>query len=376
MPQRSPLFNIHRSLGAKFVDFAGWEMPVYYSMIKDEHLATRNYAGLFDVSHMGQLLVEGPEALNFLQKHTSNDVTKLKVGRAQYSFIPNENGGVVDDVIIYKRGETEFLIVVNASNTFKAYKCLSGNQVKGATVKDVSENYALIAVQGPMAREIVRKAGLYPECPDEDQFKPFNFIDRKFAGRNITIACTGYTGEDGVEVFCPPDQAELIWTRLMEEGRDAKPAGLGARDTLRIEAGLPLYGHELSETLVPVGINYDWVIKLNKGPFVGKSVIEKTIEKGPKFKLVGVEVVDPAVLRSDMKLFSADGGELIGWVSSGTKIPTIANSVGLAFMRTELLEREVPIVTEIRGKSIRLKKIPLPFYKRTVKKFNQVSLLK
>jgi aminomethyltransferase len=375
MSQHTPLYNSHKALGAKFVDFAGWEMPVYYTMIKDEHLATRHHVGLFDVSHMGQLLVDGPEALAFLQKHTTNDVSKLKIGRAQYSFVANENGGVVDDIIVYRRGDSEYLLVVNASNTYKMFHWLSGNQTKNVSVNDVSANYALIAVQGPRAREVLRRTGIYPNCPGEDAFKPFSFIDLKFAAKNITVACTGYTGEDGVEIFCPPEIAELVWTRLLEEDPGVKAAGLGSRDTLRIEAGFPLYGHELSETLVPVGLGYDWVIKLNKGPFNGKAVMEKALEKGPKFKLVGVEVIDLAVLRSDMKIFLADNGELVGWVSSGTKLPTIQNSVGLAFLKSEIGDAETPLLTEVRGKSIRLKRIPLPFYKRSSKQFNEGKLI-
>lgn len=372
MSQRTPLYDTHKELGAKFVDFAGWEMPVYYTMIKDEHLATRNHVGLFDVSHMGQIFVDGPEALAFLQRHTTNDLSKLKVGRAQYSFVGNENGGVVDDIIVYRRGDSEFLLVVNASNTSKVFHWLSGNQTKNVSVRDVSADYALIAVQGPKAREIIRKSGIFPDCPDENGFKAFTFIDREFAGKNITIACTGYTGEDGVELFCPPEIASLVWTRLLEEDPEARAAGLGSRDTLRIEAGFPLYGHELSDTLVPVGLGYDWVIKPNKGDFIGKAVMEKALQSGPKFKLVGVEVVDMAVLRADMKIFHAESGELVGWVSSGTKLPTMPNSVGLAFLRSELVTSEpvnsgLPLLTEIRGKSIRLRTIPLPFYRRSVR---------
>ena len=370
--KKTPLYENHKAAGAKFTEFGCWLMPVTYSGLVDEHHSVRNGAGLFDVSHMGEITVRGPEAAAFLQYITSNDISKLTVGAAQYSLLLNPDGGVVDDIIVYKFADDDYFLCVNASNTPKDFAWLTKHNRFNCKVTDESADYSQVALQGPRSREILAKLlKVDAKSIAVEQFPAFTFrrttISLPSQGETkVIVACTGYTGEDGFEIFAPAAAGPSLWETLLELGRDVplKPAGLGARDTLRLEVCYPLHGHELSDTVSALSSGVGWVIKFNKGDFVGKEPLEREKATGVKRRLVGLEVTDRGIIREGAKLFTADGQSEIGWVTSGTKPPTVDRAVALGFVPENLSALDTELKAEVRGKLLAVKVIAKPFYKR------------
>lgn len=369
--KRTPLYQNHQKAGAKFVPFAGWEMPVQYTGVIEEHKAVRSSAGLFDVSHMGEVIISGPHALALLQYVTSNDVSKLTVGKAQYSVLPNKQGGVVDDIIVYRLAEQEYLVCVNASNAEKDFQWITANNKFGADVRNASSEYAQIAIQGPRAMGIFAK---FLSCDSErvslESFPSFTVRTDKFKTSNgktieFLAARTGYTGEDGVEIFCKSADASAVWEGLLAAGADAGlvPIGLGARDTLRLEACYPLYGHELTDSISALSSGVGWVVKLNKGEFIGREALLEHKAQGLKSKLVGLEVTDRGIVREGTLLFE-NGGAEIGHICSGTLSPTLGTAVALGFVPPRLSEIGTELQAEVRGRRISVRVRSTPFYKR------------
>lgn len=359
-PMQTSLHDIHVEAGARMVDFAGWSMPVQYSGVIDEHRAVRQAAGLFDVSHMGEFRVSGPESEAFLQSMTPNDVTRLAPGRAHYSGLLTESGTYVDDLLIYRLGDEEFLLVVNAANRAKDFAWLESHSIEGIELEDVSSSYALLALQGPAAREILR--GL-ASC-DLNAIRYYAFEEAEVAGENAIVSRTGYTGEDGFELYLEPSAAPEIWRRLISAGSSLGlvPAGLGARDTLRLEAGMALYGHEIDEATTPLEAGLDWVVKLDQGEFLGRDALLAQRQSGPKKKLIGLEVQGRGIARQGHAVV-VDGVE-VGRVTSGTWSPTFEKAIGMAHVPAELAEVDRDLTLDVRGRSVPARVVALPFYKR------------
>lgn len=360
--KRTALFDVYAKHGGKTIDFGGWDLPVQFSSIKEEHEAVRTKAGLFDVSHMGEVVVQGPDALHYLQKLVTNDVSKLTNGQAQYTVMCNENGGTVDDLLIYKRADDDYLLVVNASNLEKDVDWMQRHVEGDVTVTDVSDQYALLALQGPAAQSILQK--LTDEPLDAISF--FRFKENvNLQGHSILVSRTGYTGEDGFELYGSPDALVALWPILLEAGKEEGllPAGLGARDTLRFEAGLPLYGQELSETISPLEAGLGFVVKVNKDvDFIGKAALAAQKENGIPRKLVGLEMIDKGIPRTGYKVFIGD--EEIGQVTTGTQSPTLKKNIGFAIIHREHSDLETVVEVEIRNKRLKATIIGTPFYKR------------
>jgi aminomethyltransferase len=376
--KRTVLFDCHKKAGAKFTDFGGWEMPVQYSGLIDEHQNTRINAGLFDVSHMGEIFVSGAEALEFLQFVTTNDVSKLTIGKAQYSFLLNETGGVIDDIIVYRLAEDRYLICVNASNVEKDFSWLKTKNTTSAVIENCSEDYAQIAIQGPKAQsilsELLKKSGSTEDlsCQKNFSIKEISLSTNQNSKTNLLVARTGYTGEDGFEVFLKQDFGVWLWESLLELGQNygLKPVGLGARDTLRLEAALPLYGHELNAELSVLGVGYKWAIKPDKGNFVGRESIVKEWATGSQYKLFGVEVLDRGIIRDGAKIFiDEELTKEVGWVTSGTFSPTLNRAIALAYLDQKnffgtSLGNGTEIFAELRGRALKVAITDLPFYAR------------
>ena len=376
--KRTVLYDCHKKLGAKFTEFGGWEMPVLYSGLVDEHNTVRTGVGIFDVSHMGEVFVRGDRAEEFLQYITSNDLSKVGPGQAQYSLLLNERGGVVDDIIVYVLGKNDYLICVNAANTEKDYAWMTSKNTFGVTIENRSAEFAQIAIQGPKAREVVQTLlHLAPSAVSATAFRPFTFRRMKWetapGAPEIIVACTGYTGEDGFEIFCPTEAGPQLWNSLMEVGAPygLKPAGLGARDTLRLEVCYPLHGHELSDDLPATGCGVSWVIKFDKGEFLGKKALLEVKEQGLKQTIVGLEVLDPGIIREGAKLYPAEAtspetSSPIGVVSSGTKPPTVGKAIGIGFVPPSHAKVGPPLKAEVRGKLLSVKTVSRPFLKPPV----------
>lgn len=370
--KRTPLYECHKAAGAKFTEFGGWEMPVQYSGLVDEHNTVREKVGMFDVSHMGEVSVKGPQALEALQYMTSNNVSKLFPGKAQYSLLTNEQGGVVDDIIVYHLADGEYLVCVNAANADKDFAWMTQQNAFDCIIENVSAEYAQIAVQGPAAASVVTE--LLELSDDElssDNFPFFCFQETHSQGAklkdiDLLLARTGYTGEDGFEIFCAAEESTRIWDGLMEVGKayGLKPAGLGARDTLRLEACLPLHGHELSDDINALESGLGWVVKLKKGEFIGRDVLEKVKKEGPERKLVGFRVLDKGIVRDGAPIFTAEGTK-IGISTSGTKTPTVGVAIGLGFVEAAHAEIGTVLLAEVRGKSLKIELVPTPFYRRS-----------
>jgi aminomethyltransferase len=345
------------------VPFGGWDMPVEYSGITAEHLAVRTAAGLFDVSHMGQIELAGPNALAAVQHMTSNDAGKLQVGQAQYSALTTPQGTFVDDVLVYRMGPSHFLLVVNASNIDKDHAWIV-EQAKAAgevAVVNSSDRYALIAVQGPKARAIVQALTAVPL----DTIKYYWFAHGEIAGIRGTVSRTGYTGEDGYEIFVPPQFAPNLWTALMTAGKEhgLVPCGLGARDTLRLEAAMRLYGNDMDDTTTVVECDLGWIVGWNKPEFLGHEVLKKQKAEGTARTLVGFEMTEPrAIARQGYAVHH--GGAAVGRVTSGTQTPFLKKAIGMAYVPTALAAPGTEIAIEIRGRACAAKVVPLPFYKR------------
>jgi aminomethyltransferase len=358
----TPLNALEHELGGRMVDFGGWELPVQFSSILDEHRAVRERAGIFDVSHMGELTVSGPAALQLLQQTTCNDVSKLENGRCQYNGLLYPTGGFVDDILIYKRADGDYFVVVNASNSDKDYEWLI-DCAKGldAAVENVSERYAQLAVQGPRSEELLQPL----TDIDLQSMKYYRFAIGSVEGVPAIVSRTGYTGEDGFEIYVSPDESERIYRRVLEAGRPFQllPCGLGARDTLRLEAKMALYGNDIDHSTTPVEADLGWIVKLEKGDFYGRDVLKREQTDGPRRKLVGFEMVDRGIGRHGYPV--VQGGEEVGVVTSGTQSPTLKKAIGLAYLplAASAVGQEFDVV--IREKATRARVVPTPFYKRT-----------
>ncbi len=359
-PRSTPLFDSHLEAGAKMVDFAGWKMPVQYAGVIDEHRAVRDAAGLFDVSHMGEVSVRGPAAEAFLQSITPNDVSKLVPGRAHYSGLLTDEGTYVDDLLVYRLGENDFLLVVNAANAINDFAWLESHSIDGVELTDVSDQYALLALQGPKARGILASLTSH----DLDLLKYYRFVVDEVAGMEVIISRTGYTGEDGFELYLTPDLAPRMWTELMKAGESVglQPAGLGARDTLRLEAAMALYGHEIDDTKTPLEAGLNWVVKLGKGEFIGREALVDQHEKGLSNKLIGFEVVGRGIARQGHVV--KDGDREVGRVTSGTWSPTFEKAIGMAYVPVALAEIGTDLTIDVRGRIVPARVVELPFYKR------------
>lgn len=361
--KHTPLNAEHRRLGARLVDFGGWEMPVQYSGVIDEHKIVRSSVGLFDVSHMGELMISGRGANDFLQKMTTNDVSKIEVGQAQYSALCKEDGGVIDDIIVYRRGVDSFLVCVNASNIEKDEQWLREHlPTAGVVFENESSAYGQIAVQGPKARELVSKL----VDIDISHLKYYWFAEGKVLGQPSIIARTGYTGELGYELYIPAHAAPRIWSALVEAAQPygGKPCGLGARDTLRLEMGYLLYGNDMDESINALECGLGWVTKFAKGDFSGSKALLAQKEKGLGKQIVGLQMVDKAIARHGYRVFSAatDGREL-GWVTSGTVAPSLGINIGMAYVPAEFSAPETEIFVDIRGERKLARVCKKPFYK-------------
>ncbi|MBB6284633.1 glycine cleavage system aminomethyltransferase GcvT [Geobacillus subterraneus] len=362
MLKRTPLFPVYARYGAKMVEFGGWEMPVQFSSIKEEHEAVRTRAGLFDVSHMGEITVRGRGSLAFLQKLMTNDVAKLRPGRAQYTLMCDENGGTVDDLLIYQKGEDDYLLVVNAANTEKDFTWLSEHADDGVRLEDVSAETAQLALQGPAAERVLQKL----TNVDLSTLRPFSFQDDvEAAGVKALVSRTGYTGEDGFELYCQAKDAITLWEAILTAGAEdgVLPCGLGARDTLRFEACLPLYGQELSATISPLEAGLGFAVKTEKEtPFIGQAMLKRQKEAGPPRRLVGIEMIDKGIPRHGYRVFAAD--EEAGFVTTGTQSPTLKKNIGLALVKAEAAAIGQEVEVDIRGKRLKATIVPTPFYKR------------
>ena len=356
--KKTPLVDEHVKLGAKMVDFAGWFMPVQYSGLKEEHLNVRNHVGLFDVSHMGEIRVKGPKSLETLQWLTTNDVAKLKANEAQYSLLPNEDGGLVDDIIVYcLEPEKDYLVCVNASNKDKDWNWMLGHN-KGADLTDESEKWAQIAVQGPKALALIDQVTNL----SASKLKPFQLVRGKFKNAEIIVATTGYTGEKGGEIFVEKSGAAELWRALIEKGQafGVKPIGLGARDTLRTEMKYSLYGHEIDDVLNPYAAGLGWVIKPAAKDFVGKAKILAAKEKGLTHQLVGFQLLEKGIPRQGYELFSTSGAP-IGKVTSGTHSPSLDIGIGIAYVAAPCASVGTQILVDIRGRKIKAQVCSTPF---------------
>jgi len=360
--KKTPLNEVHRATGAKMVPFGGWDMPVEYSGLIAEHTAVRKAAGLFDVSHMGELEVEGPGALPFLQRVTSNNVAKLVDGQAQYSALPTAGGAPIDDVIVYRRSADRYLLVANAGNVEKDFRWLEGQHPEQCTLRDRSGDYALLALQGPTSQAVLQ--GL--TSLDLSKVAFYHFSEGDVAGHPVTVSRTGYTGEDGFEIFVPPDAAVDLWYRLMETGREKGliPAGLGARDTLRLEARMCLYGNDMDETTTLVEAGLGWIVSLDdvKGDFIGRGVLEEQKKNGPLRRLVGFEMVGRGIARHGYPVHL--GGQQVGAVCSGTYSPSLQTNIGLCYLPTPHSSAGSVFDVEVRGRRVEARVVPTPFYKR------------
>jgi aminomethyltransferase len=337
-------------------------MPVSYSGVLKEHEAVRTKMGLFDVSHMGEIRVDGPEALAYLQWITSNDLNLLQDRQAQYNLLMNPEGGVVDDIIIHRLGPQSYFICVNASNTDKDFEWLSKNQKNfKVKVENRSLKFSQIALQGPLSSSLMKS--VFPSI-DVSDLKYFHFVEGRQDGWDVLIARTGYTGEDGFEIYCYNKDAVALWSVLLEKGRPMGlvPCGLGCRDTLRLEMAYPLYGHELTDEITPLEANLGWVVKLTKGDFLGRSVLLRQKEEGLKRKRIGFILIDEGIARADYPIVS--NGEKIGWVSSGTYSPSLDKSIGCGYVPVSFTPVGAKLEIEIRGKKKRAEVVATPFYRR------------
>jgi aminomethyltransferase len=359
-PKRTPLYEAHRRAGAKMVEFAGWQMPVQYQGVIEEHLAVRGAAGLFDVSHMGEIEVRGSAALELCQRITANDVARLQVMEAQYNLLLNEQGGVIDDVIVYRVKPDAFFFCVNAANSDKDFAWIRDHADGAVEVENQSAMYAQLALQGPAAPVILQPL----TALDLSQLKSFHCAFADVIGVRCMVARTGYTGEDGFELYCHASDAEKLWNGLLAAGRPAGlvAIGLGARDTLRLEKAYPLYGHELDDTTTPLEAGLQWVTKLSKPVFIGREALMKQQVEGVRRKLIGLELSQPGIARADYPLLKSS--RKIGRVTSGTQSPSLGKAIALGYVASEEAEIDNAIDVEIRARQVRAKIVPLPFYRR------------
>lgn len=350
----TPFTDIHIALGAKMHEFAGFNMPIEYTSINDEHLTVRKNVGVFDVSHMGEIWVKGPKALNLLQYVTTNDVSKLSVGQAQYSCFPNGKGGIVDDIIVYRYEPEKYMLVVNASNTEKDWNWLNANNQVGAELENASDHTAQLAVQGPKATELLQKL----TSVNLSEIPYYHFEVGEFAGvKNVILSNTGYTGAGGFELYFYPEHAVQIWNALFDAGKEfgIKPIGLGARDTLRLEKGYCLYGNDIDDTTSPIEAGLGWITKFVDGKnFIDRPLLEKQKAEGTSRKLVRFELIEKGIPRQGYDIVNAQD-EIIGRVTSGTMLPESRIGIGMGYVNTPYFKNGEPIFIKIRNKNMEAK---------------------
>lgn len=358
--KRTPLFDIHADLKAKMVDFGGWNMPIQYSGILQEHHAVRTAVGLFDVSHMGEIEIRGPEAAKQVDFVSTNNAARLKTGQAHYSALLYEHGGFIDDILVHKVSDSHFFLCVNASNQDKDFEHIRASKRFDARAEFTSDRYAQLAIQGPKALATLQKL----TEADLAGIKYYWFVDGFVDGAPARIAHTGYTGEDGFEVYIAPDSAAQIWKAIMNVGKQfgIRPCGLGARNTLRLEAKMALYGHELTASVNPLEADLAWIVKLEKGEFVGRAALESTLERGITRKLAGFEMTGRGIARDGHEVW-IDGAPA-GWVTSGGPSPTLNKNIGLCYLPVEKAVPGVPIQVLIRDTPVEGVTVATPFYKR------------
>lgn len=358
--KNTALTSTHEALGAKMVPFAGYNMPVQYEGVNAEHETVRNDVGVFDVSHMGEFLIEGPQALNLIQKISSNDASKLTIGKAQYSCLPNDDGGIVDDLIIYKIKEETYLLVVNASNIEKDWNWIASKNDVGATMRNLSEDYSLLAIQGPKAIEAMQSITSH----DLSAIKFYNFVVGDFAEiKHVIISATGYTGSGGFEIYCKNTEVKQIWDKVIEAGASfgIKPIGLAARDTLRLEMGYCLYGNDIDDTTSPIEAGLGWITKFTKN-FTNSETLKAEKEKGSERKLIAFELNERGIPRHGYDIVDGNGNK-IGNVTSGTMSPSLSKGIGLGYVPSIFSKIDSKVYIQIRKKSVPATVVKLPFYK-------------
>lgn len=365
MLKRTPLYGEHKKLGARLVEFGGWEMPVQYSGVMKEHRVVRKTCGLFDISHMGQVLITGPKALEQVNYLTTNDVSKIPDGKCQYTAALYPDGGVVDDLIVYRMNAEKFLIVVNASNDEKDFNWFVQNNRFDAQISHVSDAYGMLALQGPKACDVLASLG---GALMTTTLNPFSFVEEKLMGIPCIISHTGYTGEDGFEFLVPSDKTVFLWNKIIEVGRPFGlfPIGLGARDTLRLEAALSLYGHEIDQNINPLEARLSWIVKLDKPDFIGKSSLQKIAQEGIKRHLVGLSMIDAGIPRAGYEVY--EGEQKLGFITSGTFSPSLGKAIALALVEGTKKPGD-ELLVGIRKQKVRAQIINLPFYVRRKEKY-------
>ena len=355
------LNHIHESLGAKILPFAGYNMPIQYEGVNAEHSTVRESVGVFDVSHMGEFLIEGDGALELIQKVTTNDASKLNIGDAQYSCLPNEDGGIVDDLLVYRIKENTYLLVVNASNIEKDWNWISAKNEANVTMRNLSDAYSLLAIQGPKSVEAMQSL----TSVDLAAIKFYTFKVGDFAGiEHVIISATGYTGSGGFEIYCKNSEVEQIWNKVFEAGADfdIKPVGLAARDTLRLEMGYCLYGNDINDTTSPLEAGLGWITKFNN-EFTNSDFLKTQKETGVSKKLVGFELIDRGVPRKDYEIVDAEG-KAIGIVTSGTMGPSVKKGIGMGYVSSEFSKVGSEIYIKVRKRSLKAQVVKMPFYKK------------
>lgn len=359
--KNTPFTEKHVALGARMAEFAGYNMPISYSGINDEHLAVRNNAGVFDVSHMGEFILKGEKALDLIQKVTSNDVSKLPAGKAQYSCLPNKEGGIIDDLIVYCIEENKvYMLVVNASNIQKDWDWISSFNTENAEMHNISDKTCLLAIQGPQATKMMQSLTEI----DLMDMKYYTFQKGTFAGvDNVLISATGYTGSGGIEIYFENKEgnADKVWNKIFEvgSGKGLKPIGLAARDTLRLEMGYCLYGNDIDDTTSPLEAGLGWITKFNKD-FIGKEILQKQKAEGIKRKLVGIELMEKGIPRHGYEILNRND-EIIGHVTSGTQSPSLRKAIGMAYVQSEYAATGTEIFIKIRDKKVPAKVVKMPF---------------
>lgn len=358
--RRTPLFGQYESLGAKTVPFGGWEMPVQFIGIVDEHMAVRQRAGLFDVSHMGEIEVIGANALDTIQMVVTNDVSRLKPGQALYSPMSDDTGGTMDDVLVYRFSADRFWVVVNAANIQKDYDWILAHSSGHCEVVDRSSDIALLAIQGPSAAPVLQRS----TYEDLSEIRPFRFREMQISNCSVVVSRTGYTGEDGFELYCASADATRLWRTLLASGQPdgLVPCGLGCRDTLRLEAGLPLYGHELSPDISPLEAGLNRFVKLDKGDFVGRPALSEQAQAGPPRQIVGLQSLERGIPRDGYQVL--EGETAIGVITSGTMSPTLKTPIAMALVNRHHVQLGKVVEVDVRGRRVPCEQVALPFYRR------------